>query len=82
MFAVEFLLLIYFENWNEYIFEILVQERLCVDENIIVIPIPRSSTLIAALSDSCLVTDDIAFGNFLTHNVGWHAYCRIQCPKF
>ena len=53
-----------------------------MDENIIVIPIPRSSTLIAALSDSCLVTDDIAFGNFLTHNVGWHSYCRIQCPKF
>ncbi|KAK9985122.1 hypothetical protein SO802_034647 [Lithocarpus litseifolius] len=36
-------------------------ERLCVDENIIVIPIPSLSTLVAALFDSCLATDDIAF---------------------
>ncbi|KAL4601895.1 hypothetical protein ACB092_10G015200 [Castanea dentata] len=45
-------------------------------KNIIVIPIPRPSTLVAALSDSCLATDDIAFGNWIPK----HARSRRERP--
>jgi 16S rRNA (cytidine1402-2'-O)-methyltransferase len=63
-------------------FGILVQAKLCVDENIPVIPIPGPSALVAALSASGLGTDEFTFGNFLTHYVGCHAYWRMWCPKY
>lgn len=42
----------------------LLQAKLCVDENIPVIPIPGPSALVAALSASGLATDEFTFGNF------------------
>lgn len=40
-----------------------------MDENILVVPIPGPSALVAALSASGLATDEFTFGNFLAHNV-------------
>lgn len=51
-------------------FEILLQAKLCVDENIPVIPIPGPSALVTALSASGLATDEFTFGNFLTNTGG------------
>lgn len=42
-----------------------MQAKLCVDENIPVIPIPGPSALVAALSASGLATDEFTFGNNL-----------------
>lgn len=39
-----------------------MQAKLCVDENIPVIPIPGPSALVAALSASGLATDEFTFG--------------------
>lgn len=47
-----------------------MQAKLCVDENIPVIPIPGPSALVTALSASGLETDEFTFGNFLTHYWG------------
>lgn len=64
-------------NENENISEILVQAKLCVDENIPVIPIPGPSALVTALCASGLNTDEFTFGNFLTQYLGCHA-CWFQ----
>lgn len=44
-----------------------LQVKLCVDEKIIVVPIPGPSAVIAALSASGLPTDDFTFGNLHTN---------------
>lgn len=54
-----------FVELNEKIFEILIQAKLCVDENVPVIPIPGPSALVTALSASGLSTDEFTFGNLL-----------------
>lgn len=41
-----------------------MQAKLCVDENIPVVPIPGPCALISALSASGLATDEFTFGNF------------------
>lgn len=41
-----------------------MQAKLCVNENILVVPIPGPCALISALSASGLATDEFAFGNF------------------
>ena len=45
-------------------FGFLMQAKLCVDENIPVIPIPGPSALVAALSASGLATNEFTFGIF------------------
>lgn len=42
-----------------------MQAKLCVDENIPVIPIPGPSALVAALSASGLTNNEFTFGIFL-----------------
>lgn len=42
-----------------------MQAKLCVNENIPVIPIPGPSALVAALSASGLATDEFTFGRFI-----------------
>ncbi|KAF5961792.1 hypothetical protein HYC85_003001 [Camellia sinensis] len=44
--------------------------KLCVDENIPVIPIPGPSAFVAALSASGLATDEFTFVGFLPKHVG------------
>lgn len=41
-----------------------MQAKLCVDENIPVIPIPGPSAVVAAVSASGLATDEFTFGEF------------------
>lgn len=43
----------------------MMQAKVCVNENIPVIPIPGPSALVAALSASGLVTNEFTFGNLL-----------------
>ena len=50
---------------NKLVFRMLMQAKLCVDENIPVIPIPGPSALVAALSASGLATDEFTFGELL-----------------
>lgn len=42
---------------------ILLQAKLCVSENVPVIPIPGPCALVSALSASGLSTDEFTFGN-------------------
>lgn len=42
-----------------------MQAKLCVSENIPVIPIPGPSAFVAALSASGLATDEFTFGEFV-----------------
>lgn len=42
-----------------------MQAKLCVDENIPIIPIPGPSAFVAALSASALATDEFTFGRFI-----------------
>ncbi|KAI7990928.1 Ribosomal RNA small subunit methyltransferase I [Camellia lanceoleosa] len=44
--------------------------KLCVDENILVIPIPGPSAFVAALSASGLATDEFTFVGFLSKHAG------------
>lgn len=44
--------------------------KLCVDENILVVPIPGPSALVAALSASGLATDEFTFVGFLPKHAG------------
>lgn len=46
----------------------LMQVKLCVDENIPVIPIPGPSAFVAALSASGLATDEFTFGKLLMNS--------------
>lgn len=41
-----------------------MQAKLCVDENILVVPIPGPCALISALSASGLAMDEFTFGNY------------------
>lgn len=43
---------------------IFAQAKICVKENIDVIPIPGACAVVAALSASGLETDEFTFGNF------------------
>lgn len=53
-----------------------MQAKLCVNENIPVIPIPGPSALVAALSASGLATDEFTFGRvYLGFLVVWGALC-------
>lgn len=52
-------------NGTNACMKILMQAKLCVDENIPVIPIPGPSALVAALSASGLATDEFTFGRFI-----------------
>ena len=45
--------------------QILMQAKLCVSENILVVPIPGPCALVSALSASGLTTDEFTFGNKL-----------------
>ena len=42
-----------------------MQAKLCVSENILVVPIPGPCALVSALSASGLTTDEFTFGNKL-----------------
>lgn len=46
----------------------LMQVKLCVDENIPVIPIPGPFAFVAALSASGLATDEFTFGKLLMNS--------------
>ncbi|KAM1155657.1 hypothetical protein ACFX13_027117 [Malus domestica] len=50
--------------------QVLLQAKLCVDENIPVIPIPGPSAFVAALSASGLSTDEFTFVGFLSKHAG------------
>lgn len=49
-------------EFDLYVFGILMQAKLCVDESIPVVPIPGPSAFVAALSASGLATDEFTFG--------------------
>lgn len=42
-----------------------MQVKLCVNENILVVPVPGASAFVAALSASGLSTEEFTFGNML-----------------
>lgn len=48
-----------------------MQAKLCVNENIPVIPIPGPSAFVAALSASGLDTDKFTFGKFIFESIVW-----------
>ncbi|KAM1790364.1 hypothetical protein ACFX11_034632 [Malus domestica] len=50
--------------------QVLLQAKLCVDENIPVIPIPGPSAFVAALFASGLSTDEFKFVGFLSKHAG------------
>lgn len=53
--------------------------KLCVDEKIIVVPIPGPSAVIAALSASGLPTDDFTFVGFLPKHAGSRRERLLLC---
>ena len=52
-----------------------MQAKLCVNENIPVIPIPGPSAFVAALSASGLDTDQFTFGRFISKSIFWFMGC-------
>lgn len=46
-----------------------MQAKLCVDKNVLVVPIPGPSAVVTALSASGLPTNEFTFGNALIHYV-------------
>jgi len=52
-------------GYVEDFFNKKMQAKLCVSENILVVPIPGPCALVSALSASGLPTDEFTFGNVL-----------------
>lgn len=67
---------------KNYIFGMLMQVKLCVNEKIPVIPIPGPSALVAGLSASGLATDEFTFGKLLmnTPSLLWK-FVKCTCNK-
>lgn len=55
-----------FRIFDEIVAAIVIQARLCATNNILVVPIPGPSAVVAALSASGLSTSEFTFGIILT----------------